>query len=73
MPNAKYEGFEKHRNEEGHIDILTAYVEGENILTDSIKTVGERYLYRVMQISPITSRDAAAVAIATAIMLDGDI
>lgn len=60
--------FEAIRNEQGNIDLVAAFRQLASLNAGDWQA-GERYLEMVMGIFPITSRQAAAVALANALAI----
>jgi len=58
--------FDKHRNLDGEIDLTEALFEYTSLPDHD---AANKFLYRVMDLSPIKSRQAAAVAIAAAVWI----
>jgi len=60
-----------YRDVEGYINILDMYTnKNHDKMVDGIKTRGQVYLQSIMVLTPIKSRQAAAIAIVTAAMID---
>lgn len=66
--------WKKHMNKQGHIDLVGVFLEEYKLPTDLRDTSlrgfasceARRYLKRVMKMSPVSSRQVAAIAIAYA-------
>ena len=60
--------FGGYRNESGHLDLYRIFTDYNDIthLTDTQRQVAHDFLDGIVAINPITSRQAAAIAVATA-------
>ena len=63
--------WDKYRDVEGYIDILEMYrSKNRNVIPECIVSPGMNYLNSIMILQPIRSRQAAALAVATAAFFD---
>lgn len=71
MKNVKVIDFNNYRRDDGTIDLKTVY--RLHLHKNYDKSKGLQYLEVVQELFPINSRQAAALAIATALFMDADL